>query len=252
MSIYIEYDPWCRMGNRMFQYALGYILSTSKQSPLFHHGLLNFNIEPNPGTPANNILETKKFGNNKIDLQVLLNYDGDILINSFLQRSEIYTPYRELLRSAFKINNKSINENKLILHIRETDYLQINCFLGYDFYKNFIKFTSFKDVVIVTDNFKSDTVQRLLSDGCTLATEDLVEKFDINSTDSSMQDFYTLLYSENIALSQSTFSWWAGFLGNHKNVFFPYTIKKLMWDIEPGADDIDLFFDFGYSKKYVE
>jgi len=57
------------MGNRMFQYALGYILSTSKQSPLFHHGLLNFNIEPNPGTPANNILETKKFGNNKIDFK---------------------------------------------------------------------------------------------------------------------------------------------------------------------------------------
>ena len=252
MSIYIEHDPWCRMGNRMFQYALGYILSTSKQSPLFHHGLLNFNIEPNPGTPANNILETKKFGNNKIDIQALLNHSGDILINSFLQRSEIYTPYRDLLRLAFKIDNKYINENKLILHIRETDYLQINCFLGYDFYKNFINFTQFNNVAIVTDNFKSDTVQRLLSDGCTLATEGLVERFDINSDDNSMKDFYTLMYSENIALSQSTFSWWAGFLGNHKNVFFPYTAKKLMWAIEPEADDIDLFFDFGYSKKYVE
>ena len=66
-----------------------------------------------------------------------------------------------------------------------------------------------------------------------------------------MVDFKTLLTSENIAISQSSFSWWAEFLGTHKNIFFPYTEQHGMWKLIPGQDDIDLFYTSPETKKII-
>ena len=140
--------------------------------------------------------------------------------------------------------NTTINKNKLVLHVRETDYVTINAFLGYDFYKKLISDSDFKEFIIVTDNSKSETVQKLIKeDGCTLSTEGVVDTFAVHSDSRAMDDFQTLMYSENIAISQSSFSWWAAFLGNHKNIIFPYKKGLDWWPVEPGKDDIDLYFD---------
>ena len=254
MSVYVEFDQWGRTGNRMFQYAFGYLLAQQKNAKLITPGLPNFNI---PSTIDNtapiNPIFTHNFRNNYINVQQLLETECDIVINSYLQRAEYYSQYRETLRDVFSVKDKlSINENKLVLHVRETDYVQINCFLGYDYYSNLIKSSNFTDVIIVTDNSTCETVQRLLSDGCTLSTAGYVDTFSVTLDDRGKEDFETLLTSEHIVLSQSSFSWWAAFLGNHKTVIFPYTLReKPMWPLNPKEDDIDLYFDFGASKKFI-
>jgi hypothetical protein len=252
MSIKIEFDNWGRMGNRMFQYALGVILAKAKGCELFHDGLTNFNIDPKHGDISNPI-HTKQYGTQYVDLNELINTDRDILINSYVQQSHLFIPYRDDLVNVFKSKNTDIiNADKLVIHIRETDYVQIGTFLGYDFYKELIVNSGFTDVIIVTDNSNSDTVQRLLSDGCTLNTEGYVNKFSVSCDDRGMCDFNTLRNSENVALSQSSFSWWAAFLGQHKTLIFPYTEQKSMWPLNPGKDDINLYFDFGVSKKFIK
>jgi hypothetical protein len=243
VSVYVEFDQWGRMGNRMFQYAFGYLLAIQKNVNLITSGLPNFNI---PSTTSNtapiNPIFTRNFGNNCIDLELLLETKRDIIINSHLQRAEYYLPHRETLRSIFSVETEpSINENKLVLHVRETDYTQINCFLGYEYYSNLIKRSNFTDVIIVTDNSNCDTVKQLISDGCILNTEGYVDKFECMSDNRGMIDFMTLLKSENIAISQSSFSWWAAFLGNHKTIYFPDGVNG-MWSTTPGPDDIDLIF----------
>jgi hypothetical protein len=74
-----------------------------------------------------------------------------------------------------------------------------------------------------------------------LNTEGYVDKFNVVSDSRAMKDFYTLLNSENIAISQSSFSWWAAFLGEHKKIIFPIT-NEGMWKKNPDQDDIDLYF----------
>lgn len=248
MSIIINYDEWGRMGNRMFQFAFGYILSQQTGKPLFHQGIPNFNIAPNETQNVNltNAIYTKSFGNNYVDLDLLKNTDKPIVINSFLQKQEYYIPFRSLLQNVFNIfNDVEINSESLVLHIRETDYNQINCFLGYEFYKKMLNNLNYKKVIIVTDNSNCETVQTLLKEGCELNTTGYVDKFTHISDKRAMIDFNTLLKSQNIGLSQSSFSWWAAFLGNHKNIYFPLVNK--MWKTAPGKDDIDLYFDLGNS-----
>ena len=195
-------------------------------------------------------IETKSYGNNFVDIDDLIATEDNILINSTVQQARYYIPYRSILQQLFKYNHQSINADKLVVHVRETDYMAINSFLGYEFYRKMISDSGFTNIIIVTDNSKCDTVQQLLSEGHTLNSEGYVDTFRHESDNRGMHDFETLMYSENIALSQSTFSWWAGFLGNHKTVIFPFTENVKMWKSVPQKDDIDLYYDIGYSKKY--
>jgi len=252
--ILIKFDKWGRMGNRMFQYAFGHILSKQKDVEIFSTGIKNFNIKDNSKKykPSNSFIYTRGFGDNYVDYDLLLKTTNDIVVDSYVQKSKYYKDYKQLLQNVFNITTKTINKNKLVLHVRETDYTQLNCFLGYETYKQIIKESGFSDVIIVTDNSKCETVQKLLSDGCVLNSEGIVSAFSTDNDDRAMIDFYTLLNSENIALSQSSFSWWAAFLGNHKKVYYPFRLDdKGMWKCNPGRDDVDLFYESDYNIQII-
>jgi hypothetical protein len=66
-----------------------------------------------------------------------------------------------------------------------------------------------------------------------------------------MLDFNLLLNSKNIAISQSSFSWWPALLGMHDNIFFPFSTQTGMWKLTPDLDDIDLFFNCNKSYKII-
>ena len=184
---------------------------------------------------------------------MLVNHEGDIIVDSWVQKSRFYIDYREELKNLFNVKDTIVNKDKLVLHIRETDYITINAFLGYDYYKKLISDSNFKEVIIVTDNSKSETVRKLIKeDGCTLSTEGVVDTFTVHSDSRAMDDFKTLMYSENIAISQSSFSWWAAFLGNHKKIIFPFKTGVDWWPMDPGKDDIDLYFNIDkITQKYI-
>ncbi len=252
MSIYVQFDSWGRMGNRMFQYAFGYILAQQKQCSLFSEGLPNFNIQNNFKLLPEDSIRTSSYGKNYVDLEELLNTNKDVIVDSFVQKAPYYTSHQEILRKAFNIQeNKPDNNDQLVVHIRETDYKDINCFLGYEFYKHLINRSGFTDVIIVTDNSNCETVQRLVAEGCKLHTEGYVSKFEHTSDSRGMSDFNFLLNSNNIAISQSSFSWWAAFLGPHQALYFPFLQKKGMWPLIPNKDDIDLFFNTGQTYKII-
>ncbi len=250
VSVHVVFDPWGRMGNRMFQYAFGYLLAKQKSTSLHTDGLPNFNILSTQTPIIAPYIETKQYGNNNVDMDELLKCNKDIAVNSFVQKADYYKNYRNELREVFGIKPQIIiNEEKLVIHIRETDYKDLGCFLGYEIYKKIIMEAGFSKAILVTDNSNCETVQLLLKDGCVLNTEGCVSKFDPVCDDRSMLDFYTLLYSENVAISQSSFSWWTAFLGYHKKVYFPYTDQKGIWKVSPEKDDIDLFYNFSECIK---
>jgi hypothetical protein len=254
VSVFVDYDQWGRMGNRMFQYAFGYILSMQKNTELYSSGLPNFGISAtNANRSPVNAINTRSYGDHYVNETELQAATNDVIVNSYVQKAQYYVQYKNLLGSIFNIKEQEqLNKDKLVLHVRETDYTQNNIFLGYEYYRSLIDNSDFTDVIIVTDNSNCDTVQRLKADGCTLNTEGYVDKFDHVSDSRAMHDFNTLLYSENIAISQSSFSWWTAFLGNHKTIIFPFTEKKSMWTLNPEKDSIDLYFNFGSSRKFIK
>jgi hypothetical protein len=252
VNVYVQFDPWGRMGNRMFQYAFGYIIAQEKQCSLFSEGLPNFNIQNNFKELPENSIRTSSYGKNYVNFKELINTDKDVIVDSFVQKAFYYTPYQEILKKTFNIQKKKLdNKNQLVVHIRETDYKDINCFLGYKFYKHLITQSGFTDVVIVTDNSNCETVQRLVTEGCKLYTEGYVSRFEHTSDDRGMFDFNFLLCSSSIAISQSSFSWWTAFLGDPNKIFFPFSKEKGMWKLIPDTDDVDLFFNFNKSCRVI-
>ena len=270
MRIIIKYDPYNRLGNRMFQYAFGVLLAKKYNCELYcTEGLPNFGIpaklpREEPGLPklpegmcriSKNAFYSRDMGEQYFDFEVAKDTDGDIVIDSWVQKSEYYVDHQDLLRETFGIKDlESINEDSLVLHIRGTDYNALGWFLGYEFYKKLIEDSGFTKIKIVTDDPLNETVNKLVEDGCELVTSGPLSEFNINADRRAIDDFKTLLYSSNIALSQSSFSWWAAFLGYHKKIIFPYTTTndKAMWPKTPLPDDPDLFFDFnGTSVKYI-
>lgn len=257
-KVIVEFDPWARMGNRMFQYALGYILAKNKNYEFYHDGLPNFNIEPNPfrgdrDKLINPIYSRRRFGNHYIDIDKLKNHEGDIIIDSYAQKAAYYLDHREELIQHFNFKSENvIPDSDLLMHIRETDAADLNFFLGYEYYKKVIENTEYKNYHIVTDNAYCDAVQQLVKDGCKLVTEGYVDKFELKCNSRAMVDFSALCAAENILLSQSSFSWWAAFLNNHTNVIFPYKTSINFWPINPEKDDIDLFFNLkGEGSRFV-
>lgn len=251
-DIFVQYDPWARMGNRMFQYGLGYILKSIRNCEMYHSGVPNFNIISNNKLPSDSSLRTSTYGQNYLDIDELKNTDKDIIIDSYVQKAEYYVGFKDILRDAYNWHPQdTLNKDSLVVHIRETDYTQINSFLGYEIYKRIIDDSGFTNIVIVTDNSSCETVQRLISEGCALNSNGYVDTFTPICDDRGMLDFNTLMYSENILISQSSFSWWSAFLGDHKKVIFPFTTKPSLWKINPGLDDIDLFYQSPNNLKYI-
>tara|TARA_R100000664_G_C2757812_1_gene146252 strand:+ start:1004 stop:1783 length:780 start_codon:yes stop_codon:yes gene_type:complete len=254
-NVYVKFDPAARMGNRMFQYAFGYLLAEERKCNLIHDELPNFDIPSKLEQlyTTKGVTNTRSIGDQKVNFKDLVNNENAIIVDSYLQRAEYYVKDREKLRTLFKIKkHQSINKDKLVVHVRETDYQQVNCFLGFNFYLKMIKDSGFSDILLVTDNSYCETVEKLVAEGCELVSEGYVNKFEFHSNQRSMNDWITLLLSENIALSQSSFSWWAAFLGFHKKIIFPYSKNVNMWPVNPKGDEQDLFFDFQNSSvKYT-
>lgn len=254
MSVIVQYDPAARTGNRLFQFAFGHILSRRLNCNLYHECIDDFNIKSNIMYEGlNKPLFTRTYGDHFVPLQKLEQHKDDIIVNSFVQKSQYYIDYREELRHIFKIEERPpVNENGLTLHVRETDYNIIGAFLGYDYYRGLIDSTDFTSVTIVTDNSRCETVQKLLTDGCKLSTEGTVTEFNTRCDSRGMKDFNFMLSSPNLAISQSSFSWWAAFLGYHSKIIFPYKTDLKWWKLEPGPDDIDLYFDLpGITDKFI-
>lgn len=258
MRVIVDYIEGSRMGNRMFQYAFGYILAKQKGCELYHHELMNLGIGhrmPDIGD-LHDPVYTRAFGDQYVDMDALLNHEGDIIVNSFVQQSRYYTDHRDELRHQFRIAQdlKPFNPGGLTLHIREGDYTLVNAFLGYDFYEALIESANieFKYVVIVTDNAECDTVKRLVEKGCMLYSEGACDVFQTQCDSRAIKDLEALICSERLAISQSSFSWWAAFLGDHKEIIFPYKVGMDWWPVAPCSKDIDLYFDFDdNSTKFI-
>ena len=131
MRIIIKYDPYNRLGNRMFQYAFGVLLAKKYNCELYCvEGLPNFGIPPKipdeeslTGLPegmcrlSKNAFYSREMGEQYFDFDTAKDFDGDIVIDSWVQKSEYYIDHQDLLRKTFGIKElEPVNEDSLVLH----------------------------------------------------------------------------------------------------------------------------------------
>lgn len=245
-KVIVVYDDWGRMGNRMFTYCFGKILSSKKQIELCCQSLPNFPYTENNINikPINNPIFTKSFGNHYTNVNLLLDHKGDIIVNSYLQKAIYYIPYREQIREWLflsTINFKKPDDDELVIHIRETDYKDLGLMIDENYYIKTIKLLGYSKNTIVTDNCDAPIIQKLIQEcNCKVLSTKYVDKFSPINDDHIMQDFIYMLCSKHLLIAHSTFSWWPAFLGKQLKTYCPKINQNSMWKQNPQQDEINL------------
>jgi len=235
MSKVIAYNiPGSGLGNKMFINALAYIISIETGKELittsikfFNNTLLNCNVGK-----LYDPIYTRQYGDQYINMDELYTHKGDIVVNSFAQRQEYYTNYRDKLKQFFyEATIGGVKHNNTVLYIRNGDDKDIGVYLGLDNYYKILDNIQHSNLTIVVEHVDDDV-------------KNIGQKYNANIFSSSVfEDFLYIKNANNIIMSQSTFSWWAAFLGEAKNIYIPLSIKgksKGWWYVDPNKDDVDL------------
>jgi len=131
---------------------------------------------------------------------------------------QFYINDRELIKTFFNYDKTNIatNTKDIIMHVRLTDYNTLKWTIHQDYYLNILKTETYEKIYLVTDESNSNYF-------------DAFKDFNIiNISSTAKEDFYKLMSFDKVIMSNSTFSWWAMFLGNSSKI---YTFKN--WITNP-------------------
>ena len=212
----IEVRYKARLGNNLFQYSLGRILAEE----------LGFALEaaPIPGFPGT----SEKISGKRYEApeEVLTAYRIDfdrlradptarkIVLDGWFQRYEYYRPFRRRIQSWLQPDASPATmpaENDLVVNVRRTDYVTLGWALPFSFYDEAIQRAAAKigHVWIVTDAPKDPFFNRFKA---------WRPRF---FSGSALEQLAFMIRARRLVLSQSTFCWWAAFLGNQEEVYAP-------------------------------
>ncbi len=233
------------MGNQMFQYAFGRIIAEHKGHKLAISNPDNrkelFTNFPNAGA-----VEGKETGHNLLqltpDLQYLnleqaLNHDGAIYLHGYWQKHYYYTPYEDRIRQWFAYDDSQHEKpdpSDLVVHMRLGDQLKpepIGLPPTVDVYVDLIKQIAPQRCILISDEPDEPFIAPIR------ALPNVVVR-----RGSQMEDFSMLKHAKRAIISQSTFAWWATFLGNLDTIYVPLTSsgRRCLWKKCPAVQDIDL------------
>lgn len=208
------------LGNRLFQYCWARQISEKKNYKLVTPFITGFPITYNNTEGIENVYNTYRTpeATQIFDMDYINNHNGQIVVAGYSQRYEHYISYKESIRKWLFIENEDKYEKPddkdLILNIRLGDYVRLGWDIEMEYYINILNKESFNNAIIICDDPNNSKLDTLKNMGC---------KVKDNSNWGSnkfLADFVYVKYSKKSIISNSTFSWWATFLGEGK-VYFP-------------------------------
>tara|TARA_B100000963_G_scaffold164241_1_gene142680 strand:- start:2398 stop:3192 length:795 start_codon:yes stop_codon:yes gene_type:complete len=232
-----------RIGNQMFQYAALRGIAANNNT---NFCLPKWDTEVNDG--LGNMLKTELFdcfkmksvNNSNIQLidftvvpesgfnfdEILFNCGDEVSLWGFFQSEKYFKNVEETIRGDFEFRDEILKPcddmmqgflegGKVVgLHIRRTDYLtnSNHHFVGLDYYKEALsKFSDNAQVIVFSDDSQWCLDQDLFSD----------DRFMVSENDSGYVDMCLMSMCTDFIIGNSSFSWWASWLGNRGKVIAP-------------------------------
>lgn len=213
-------------GNNLFQYAAARLIAMktkiglkcsfagSKFDSLARHIGLEEQVGYGPLLPAPAMSLPPE--GQTINWNKVLSHRGYVLVQGYLQHHEIYDHDFDEIFSWFNPPSRQEQEkwyNACVVHVRLGDYCQLGWVVPHAYYIDCIKQnqTKYDRVVVLSDDIGNNYITNLLrlihsQTGLNVASEALDE----------IQAFEAMRSANTLICPCSTFSWWAGFVGNAK------------------------------------
>jgi hypothetical protein len=228
-----------RLGNQLFVYCLGKILSIrtgfayipppfwlgKRGVRLEWNGEPLFKLQPSPG-----IINRKNpqiiIGRHSFEFDKLDHSRPIYIKDGWYQRYEHYRAYKKEIRQWLALPKerfKSTDDDAVYVHVRRTDFVNnwygLRWALGIKEYQACLDhIRPWKRIVLVTDDPKDPFLNEFKKFGPTTIVSESFE-----------DDFMLMASAKKLILSASTFSWWAAFLGKAHQVVTP-NFPGTLWD----------------------
>jgi hypothetical protein len=228
-----------RLGNKLFQYALGRYLAEEMGYAL--------RAEPLPFAATQQDITGLSFheprytiGPYHIDIPAVLEKRNgcQIVLDGWFQHYRYYAPFFDRIRKWFTfprlpLPQKRAHKNDLLIYLRLGDYCHCGWNLQYVFYEAIIKMVQPRRLYIVTENANHPFLRNFAAHAPVIISRDTVS------------DLALARSFGKIVLSCSTFSWWAAMLAEPEEIYFPIAEAGL-WSpqrMHPPNYDQDLRID---------
>ena len=203
-----------RLGNALFQISTGYVLAKKLGVPFaINYEMSDCQSQHYRHTVFANIDSTEKtgipyyepsFSYSEIPLQ-----DG-LMLDGYFQCSKYFAEYKEDIKNLFVLPEVPAPEKGTVgVHFRRGDYLgmtDIHPVSSDEWYIKAIESMGLQNVIACTEPADIPYVE-----GC---------GYKVNKG-SDLEDIVLLSKCDALVMSNSSYSWWAAFLGNHKKVIAP-------------------------------
>jgi len=232
-----------QFGNQLFCYCFGKVVAEitgvaytpvgrfvdKKGRPIQWSNQPFFSMRPSPQKASSQSKKIKTFRcENKFDFQQLRGCSDASFIYGYYQRYEYYKPYKDKIRNEWLkllVPFVKTDDSAIYLHLRRTDYVGVKntraaCkAMTLDEYRRGLEFfPECNKVVIATDCPGDGFIEQIRSVGIPIEVSH--GKWD--------EDFLMLASCKNLLMSQSTYSWWAGFLGIAEKIVCPL-FQDTLW-----------------------
>jgi hypothetical protein len=211
----IKVRSWGRLGNNLFQYALGRFLAEEMGYELSAAPL------PFPAThprvSGQSFREPRQvIGPYYIDVPTVLadKTDRAIVLEGWFQHYKYYAPFWERICQWFHLPTslcrlRDVHSDDAIIYIRLGDYSQVGMNLDYSFYNHAIHLAKPRRLFIVTEDKNHPFLHQFSAYSPTIISGN------------PWSDLGLARCFKKIVLSCSTFSWWAAMLADPEEVYFP-------------------------------
>jgi len=227
MSVTTKFNG--RLGNNLFQYTLARLYAEQHGLKLitkWNNGQYFRTTEPMTGEsisgPIFNITDNnyEEFSGTRHQAH----------FSGYFQRSKWYKPHRDKIKSYFDLPMVQPNDSDLVLHIRAGDYHNMGVVIHPNWYKNILRQETYNRLFIVMSPLEADIL-------------DQFKEFNPIIVSSSVyNDFLFIRNFKKIICSNSSFCWWAAFLGDPSKVYtFPSWVKSGLAELAdlPNAVQVD-------------
>jgi hypothetical protein len=151
--------------------------------------------------------------------------DG-VIPDVYVQDEKYFDKYKEEVRQMFSngITDKSID--RVAVHFRRGDYLKASQFhlnlWQTDYYQKALAlFPDSKFLVFCKDN-QDPMIDAADREWCITEMTRLVgDRFEMRESGTETEDLNAMASCEALIMANSTFSWWAAWLGNHTKIICP-------------------------------